>query len=522
MPGMTIKREQILFYLYYVIMLFTKGLGLTDGMVYKGCIAAASAFALLKILTEGHSRREYVWIVALLGLGILNWRHAGNQGTLFCILLVLSMKGIALMDAFRVGAICWGSSYVIQVVTQLLNLRPRDFVIHSKLGFRHIIRWGLGYTHPNVLQIATLALIAYVFYCYQYKTAAQLRRGMIAGIALSLWVFLYSLSITGMMMTAAFFMLLGYLEWNRFCGRQRSRVENVALQMLFPACVLFSVLAPLLLQGRAFDLLNKVMTHRPELSRFFMTTYGLLPFGDAFTGLAQNYTMDCSYVNLLMNGGWILFVIMCAGYYLLIRQLLQAPASRENSIALAITFYTVIGAMSEPFAFNTSYKNVSLLFMGHCFYGATWQQESLLEQNSFFRRMHDRVKRCCSRIFAGTWRQHLTAVCAAIVIGILCSLGYGAHNEAPQDIYALRTHTDHVEEYAFLYYTPEEIETLRQQDDAWVLEYRDAASIMIRFSGEGIGETEEVRTEVTICLSVAIIAYIVVMAIKNRKKEILP
>lgn len=517
---MTIKREFILFYIYYVIMLFTKGLGLTDGPVYKICIVVASAAALLKIIIEHHSRKEYAIIVVLLILGTANWMHTGNQGALMCILLVLAMKNIDLADAFRVGAICWGVSYSVQIVTQLLGLRTRDYVIHSKLGFQHIIRWGLGYTHPNVLQIATLTLIAYAFYCYQHRTARQLCRAMIAGIALSLYIFMYSLSVTGMMMTTAFFLILGYLEWNRMHNRVRSMVENAIMLLVFPACVLFSVLAPLLLQGKAFDILNKVMTHRPELSRFFMSTYGLLPLGGDFSGLSQNLTLDCSYVNLLMHGGWILFILMCMGYILLIRHLLDQPASRENSIALAITLYTVIGASSEPFAFNTSYKNVSLLLLGNWMYGALGQQEPVTI--GILQNVTNAVAQFAGRCLKGGWQRRAMAVMIAILLGVGSSIFYSVRHVAPQDVYALRTHTDNVEEYAFLYYTPEEIEALRNTDGVWVLEYKDAESIMVRFSGEGIGEIEERRTEVTICLSVAIAAFVtIIFALNcNARKEI--
>lgn len=520
---MTIKREQILFYIYFIIMLFTKGLGLTDGPVYKVCIVAASAAALLKIMIERHNRKEYALIVVLLGLGAVNWLHTGNQGTLFCILLVLAMKGIPLINAFRLGAICWGSSYVAQIVTQLLDLRSRDFVIHNKFGFRHIIRWGLGYTHPNVLQIATLALIAYVFYCYHYETTAQLRRAMIAGIALSLWVFLYSLSVTGMMMTAVFFIMLGYLEYNRFHGRLRSHAENVMLQLVFPACVLFSVLAPVLLQGRAFELLNKVMTHRPELSRFFLMTYGLLPFGSEFSGLSHHYTLDCSYVNLLMNGGWILFAVMCVGYFLLIRHLLQESSSRENSIALAIVFYTVVGAMSEPFAFNTSYKNVSLLFLGSWLYQvldqSTADQDATALCSERLAGITHRLGQSVTRLRFIPDRPHVTLLALSIVIGLLCGMAYGLLHTAPQDVYALRIHTDSVEEYEYLYYTPEEIEALRQTDGVLVLEYQDAETVMTRFTGEGIGEIETARTAITICMFGSMIAYSAFMTISNRRRE---
>lgn len=516
MREMLTSIEYKLFYIYFIIMLLTKGLGLTDGPVYKVCILVASAAALLKIVIERHTRKEYAFIAVLLVLCAVNWITTRNQGVLICVLLVLAMKNVRLDDAFRVGAIVWGLSYVVQIATQLLNLRTRDFVIHSKLGFRHIIRWALGYSHPNVLQIATLTLIAYAFYCYHYQTTSQLRKAIAAALAISIYIFIYSISVTGMIMTMTFLFFLGYFEFNRFHNRERSVIENVLLQMIFPVCVLFSVLAPLLLQGQAFELLNKVMTHRPSLSRFFITTYGLLPFGGVFTGLNASMTLDCSYVNLLMNGGYILFAIMCISYWLLIRYLLHQPVSRENSIALAITIYSVVGAMSEPFAFNTAYKNLSLLFMGNWFYHGFGQQTSVMP-NAVLQGVTNCANRLLRRLSA-PMRITIISWIVASILGITCSLVYTYHHTAPQDIYALRTHSDTVEGYEFLYYTEDEIKELCDTKGAWVLEYKDAESIMILFSGEGIGEIEELRTQISIYLFVTLISYTAIMIIRNREE----
>ena len=42
---------------------------------------------------------------------------------------------------------------MIQVITQLLNLRARDFVIHNKYHLGYVIRWALGYSHPIDYQL---------------------------------------------------------------------------------------------------------------------------------------------------------------------------------------------------------------------------------------------------------------------------------------------------------------------------------------------------------------------------------
>lgn len=522
MCRMSMQHTQRLFYLYFIIMLFTKGLGLTDGPVYKACLAVASLAALTKILLERHNRREYVLIAVLLILGGANWIHTGNQGALLCILLVLSMKKIVLQDAFCVGAICWGTSYVLQIVTQLLNLRARDFVIHTKFGFRNIIRWGLGYTHPNVLQIATLALLAYIFYSTSYRTGTQLCILVTGAVALSVYIFIYSLSITGISMTIVFLLVLVYLEHNRFCGRTRSRIENILLQLIFPLSVSFAVLSPLVLTGSAFDLLNKVMQTRPTLSRYFMTTYGLSPLGGVYTDLPTSYTLDCSYVDLLMHGGWMLFAVMCIGYLWLVHRLILETPSRENSISLAVVLYTAVGAISEPFAFNTSYKNISLLILGWQLYHALQGESSDCKTRPAAGRISSAYNMVVYRLYHVLVRgnSHIVRMIAVgALCGILCAGLYGHVHHAPQEVYALREHGDDIEDYPFIYFTQEEVDNLRQMEGVWVMEYDGPDEIMIHYSGEGIGEIETVRSQISIGLFVTGVVYIILACIQAHNHK---
>ena len=171
-----------------------------------------------------------------------------------------------------------------------------------------------------------------------------------------------------MLMYACFLLFFLYFEANRMIGRSRTVLEQVLLYCVFPASAGISILAPMLLKGKAFDLVNRLLTTRPALTRYFLENYGVTLLGEDLSKLDFHYTLDCSYANLLMQGGLLIFLVMFAAYAATIHDALCKKPSAESSVRLAILFAVVISAMSEPFAFNTSYKNISLLLVGEAFY----------------------------------------------------------------------------------------------------------------------------------------------------------
>lgn len=61
-----------------------------------------------------------------------------------------------------------------------------------------------------------------------------------------------------------------------------------------------------------------------------------------------------------MTYGAVVFVLLMIAYFFTIRNLIKENRRKE----LAITLGFLIAGISEPFLFNTSFKNVSLIFVG--------------------------------------------------------------------------------------------------------------------------------------------------------------
>ena len=144
-PGCSISEvlltpEELLFYVYFVMMLLVKGLGFSDGPVYKAGFLAGSVLALGKILLSSYTRAEAVMVYLLLALAGISFLHSRDYSVIVYSLLILSLKGIRQERAMKLGALVWTPAFLFQILTQLAGLRTRDFVVHSKYHLGYIVR----------------------------------------------------------------------------------------------------------------------------------------------------------------------------------------------------------------------------------------------------------------------------------------------------------------------------------------------------------------------------------------------
>lgn len=510
-----ISIEQLLFDLFLVIMLLVKGLGLTDGAVYKCGILTGFLLVACKILIGRYNVVQRIGMVLLAMLAGVCWFTSKDLGVPMCMALVLSMKGIRKRHAFAVGAVTWTFAFVVQILTQLLNLRARDFVVHIKFG-GYLIRWALGYSHPNVLQISYAALVFYWFYLLRTNNKQNMRQdpSLIVGTLLSfcgaVYIFLYSLSTTGTLMYLSFMVVLLYCEWNRRRQRLRTRVETAVLEAVFPVAVLLSVAAPMILTGKAFDLVNRIVNNRLALSKYYLQEYGITLLGRDFSYMPSNITLDCSYMYLLMHDGLLVTIVMVVGYLFVIHRTLREEQTWENSVEIAMLMSYAVTAMSEPFAFNTSFKNVTLILVGSYLYRAT---ERYGEAGGWLPGMsgigarsyaipdigYGFAVRC--RQMTTFMRRHLRAVILVVIVAAcVAGIGYSITATSPTEVLARRSFCDTTEESVSLYYSQEDIKELQNDPDVLVLNYKDAEDPMLSITADNLFVMERFRGMVSSCL----------------------
>lgn len=474
-----------MFYAFYIIMTVVKGMGLYEGMkLYDLGLAVAFFCLLLKLLSDRYSLRQLILSIATLALGILTWRISGKMGALFNLAVLAGMQGINVCRLFQVSAGLWSVLFSLQCFLTMSGIRSTQiFRIHRKLG-TYLVRWSMGFTHPNVLHITYFVLLTFLFYSMRLK-GRKLWNGTVLAMAGNILIFLYSVSYTGVVLVTLYLLLNLILQvhkegglWNEIC--------NVLEMLVVPFCVLFSVLGPVLLNGRVFELANKLLSTRLELSRQYLLGQGIHLLGSANMEIIDaTITVDCSYVYMLVHYGLVYFAL----FVVLLELAVRYYQKREDSEAVAILLACAVSGITEQYMANTSFKNVAVVLMaGMVYEKLSRKTDKIVLALPFSKKqicllwfvpgrqaVSEMARRFCSR------KRRIAAMAAVLIV--LGTAGYCIFVPRPSALYASLWDCDHKEgaESEAYYYDVDLLSDLNF--DGWILSDYDAQGRMYRFDG---------------------------------------
>lgn len=486
--AITVSLAEILYYISFSSLLLAKGLGFYDGQtVFKICLViSVIAWAGKMWLTE-YTGRELISVAFLVGLGGIVYLVSGEKGVLLYVFMITGLKNVSIRKVFAVGVSVWTVFFMGFTWLNALHLVDGPFKVHEKLGMGMIIRWGLGQSHPNVLHISFFILVMFWVYLlgdrFNWKKALLFMAGNVI-------VYLYSVSSTGIIAVSLYLLLSLYWRYHK----KINVVEQILIQLLLPACILYSLMAPILLQGSLFDKVNDITNTRLILARRFLTENPVTLFGTKLSEIiTSQLTMDNSYVYAFVTYGIILFVIAMGAYFLLIQRYCKAQKGKE----LCVILTCLVAGVMEPFLFNTSYKNISLLFMKELLFEEkkeapirmplAFSREYTISTEGFFNFIEK-----CKRVF----QQRKRCLIVILVPGILAgSLGYQMLKKEPHRILVPESVCD----VAVIQRTGDSLETAyltsenhppMETDE--VIGYVNADERMIIYSG-GIVKMEHIR-----------------------------
>ena len=344
---------------FFILLSVTKGLGLYEGQkLFELLVIPAFLFAILKILFTPYTKRQWVMQIIFLCLTALVFYESHERGILFLAFTVLGMKNISVKKVFHAGLWVWSLCAIVLSIFSFFRLEHTIYRVHAKLGMGRIFRWSLGFTHPNILHITYLALCAFIIYelgdNYKFRHFVYLMAGNVL-------VFLYSVSYTGFGIVTV--LLAGGLYVR--IRPKFSTVEKILINLVLPVCLVLSFVLPLLLFDNIFarmvTRLNTLLNTRIYLAYQFLRPEYISLFGaDISHVVKSSMTMDNSYVWGFINYGIVAFAIIMLGYFVLVFSDTRKQRTRELMILVCF-----LGAgWTEPLLFNTSFKNVTLVFLG--------------------------------------------------------------------------------------------------------------------------------------------------------------
>lgn len=487
---------------FFILLSVTKGLGLYEGQkLFELLVIPAFLCGAAKILVTPYTKRQWIVQAVLLFLTGVVFFNSHERGILFLAFTVLGMKGISVKKVFHVGLWVWSLCAVALSVFSFFRLEHTVYRVHAKMGLGHIFRWSLGFSHPNILHITYLALCAFLIYeldgNYRFRHFVLLMAGNVL-------IFAYSVSYTGFGIVAVLLTGCLYVRVRpRFCI-----LEKLAANLVLPACLVLSFVLPFYLYDAKWaykvQKLNFMLNTRIWLAeQFLRSEYRSLFGADISKVVKSSMTMDNSYVWGYINYGLIPFAVIILGYFVLL--IYDTHKQKTRELVILVCF---LGAgWTEPLLFNTSFKNVTLVFLGSLLfmpYGKTGRRRMWSRRGSeagsiqkehraeygLFPKLERTVKIPFARLpdklageIRGLWRRNkeksacFTAAGAALGV-ILCMVLY----RPPEGYVVPRFYTDGLEETSVYLESEEE-----PSYEGWkVMNYRDGETPMQLVQGKAV------------------------------------
>lgn len=362
-----ISLEEILYYIMFSLLISLKGLGLDEGsfLFRVGLVAALLLFGM-KILIGKYSIKELLLIVLGGVWGIFVFFHVGSLSILIYALIIFGMKNISVSKVMKVGAVVYSICFFITVTAAIFFHRPGVQLVHEKLGLGPILRESLGYTHPNVLHVTYIVLMAFVLYVCKKEKIFKTIVGLMIG---NIFVFTYSLSYTGLLTSLV--MVIAYLY---FIYRTNiSSIEQVLIKCVLPLVICISTIIASFVEDELFVLINTLLNNRLWAIKVFFHNYEITAWGERIA--VQGFSLDNSYAYALAWYGVIFLGMIGIAYWLLINKYLKEE--RRKELAIIITF--LFAGMTEQFLFNASIKNITFIFLGDVIFRSIQEKNKELE-----------------------------------------------------------------------------------------------------------------------------------------------
>lgn len=513
---LTFTIQELVYYIFFAMMLFVKGMGLYAGQwPYTVSLIIGAFLILVKLAITEHSIPEWIFILLMIALSITIYAHSHKLGILVITATIIGMKGVSVKRIMWIGAIIWSFTFTINILLTLLGVRPDIIRVQQKMGLGYIIRYSLGSTHPNVLQISYMILCAFILYVARFEGKKLIKATLVMLIG-SLYIFMYSVSYTGIVLCVFYLFLNLYLNF-----RKRLNIIEKAIAVIsFPFCAWFVIYE---FNNDAnykfYYYLNKIFNTRPYITWSFMHNNPVTIFGvgydDRLEGTLNN--LDSSFVYALMHYGWLFFGIMIITCTALIAYLCY----QDRRIELGIVISFTVAAITEPFFINESFKNISWIFVGEFIFFAfsSIKHKSAIKAKintigikevsacipAFYYRIINRIK--------GYRLQFNKVLIVSLIVALVALAGYllMVHPKATYIINRSLVQTDEGKEFVTIPY-----EELNEYENVEIIRYVDENTPMQIIDGN-IGKVEYFRGAISIFLWLSIISSAVFIFLLNGR-----
>ena len=133
-------------------------------------------------------KKEWIILSGTLVISGLVYLNSREKGILLCVMMIFSMKNMDIKKVMWAALWAYCLSFVPMVVFTSVHWIDSPSKIHLRPIFGYMIRWGLGYVHPNVAHVSYLIFSMLTVYVRKEKISWKECVALMAG---NIFVFLF-------------------------------------------------------------------------------------------------------------------------------------------------------------------------------------------------------------------------------------------------------------------------------------------------------------------------------------------
>lgn len=346
------------YFAFWAILLYAKALNLTSSdRLLQLCMLAALGCLAIKYLLTDWDLHSACFGCLLCGVGLMSFLNSGNTELLITLAAIVGAKDVKLSSLikfiFYVKLIIFVAT-ILMAVTGIVENKwefSEDFdgaLLKSK-------RYYLGFIHPNYAHATLFTLIGLCSWAY-YKKLNFLHYALfiIANFAL----YHYTQSRTGMIIVCIFCLVLAIMRMESLF---KGSVVCIAIPIVMAILIYFVYAGydhPLL--HDKFVKIDNMLTGRVYYIYRIMTL-PMTPWGSAqvlYEAGAGKFLLDCAFVMLLREYGFVAFYLFIFGSTLLLHRLFR----QKNVAPLAFASVYLVFGFLEHFTIDVFLNPTLLLF----------------------------------------------------------------------------------------------------------------------------------------------------------------
>lgn len=354
---------ELCYFIYFLVLFGAKSVGLNEGMLaFNSAIVLGCLLFGFKVFMTEHTVLEYIVIALLLGMSFVVYSRSGEKGLLLCMTMMLGMKQVSLTRIEKWGMTILGICFPVMAAFSILGLiQEKTFYSVTRAVGGEMLRHSFGYPHCNVTHTIFIILMSLIFLVKGYGGKRDLIIECAVLYCMSLYVYLYTFSSTGLI--ASTVLILAVLFFHR--NEKVACIDKILILLLYPFGLFAGIVLPMIVSGDLFWTMDKLLHNRMNYPRYWLTHEPVSLFGVHFGKPPKpNYYIDSSYLYSFLQIG----VIPCILLATLMMAMIYGLIKRNLRMELAVVACLLILGLSDPFFYNLSFKNIMFLFVGEMFY----------------------------------------------------------------------------------------------------------------------------------------------------------